>query len=529
MKNLPQGAGVQENLYLRLIENIPEVVWRANEKGDAIFISERISSVFGYRPEDLLQDGSRLWFGRMHPEDRPRVTEEYAELFRTGKQFDTQYRIQHRDGHWMWWHDRAVIARDPASGCMYADGLLSDISEVKKLQEQLQQSQKMEAVGQLAGGIAHDFNNLIQVISGHVELLEKIVEDQGKAREHAVKIKRAAARAASLTQQLLAFSRKQVQQVRVLDLNETVSQFCQMLGRGLGESIQLDVRLAPSETAVKADQTQIEQLLMNLAVNARDAMPMGGRLTIETQRTSADGNHCQNSCGFAPGEYAVIVVSDTGVGMDAQTLAHIFEPFFTTKERGKGTGLGLATVYGIVKDNGGHIHVDSKVDSGSVFRVYLPAVNERPMSSRSSQSPFSSKGGAETILLVEDEPAVRDLATLLLERLGYTVISASDCRDAIAVAERFAGEYQLLITDVVMPGGSGRDLAKRLASCVPNLKTLYMTGYTDDALLRNQLLESNLCVLRKPFTKDQLASAVRSALGEQSFGDLAAMPALASD
>jgi two-component system cell cycle sensor histidine kinase/response regulator CckA len=506
----------QQAQHLRLIENIPEVVWRAAEAGDAVFISARITSVFGYTPEEILREGAKLWFGRMHPDDREHVRRDYAELFRTGKKFDVQYRIQHREGHWMWWHDRAVLVEDTSTSTRYADGILSDVTEMKRLEEQLQQSQKLEAVGRLAGGVAHDFNNLVQVISGYVELLEKRVEEDPKAQEYASKIKAAAFRAGGLTQQLLAFSRKQLQHMRVLDINETVSQVCSILDRVLGENVDILLRLAPQPAAIKGDETQVEQILMNLAVNARDAMPNGGKLIIETGHVVVDDACAKQAAGLAPGEYVMLVVSDTGTGMAADTLSHAFEPFFTTKEPGKGTGLGLAMVYGIVKQSGGHVSVYSEVGKGSSFRIYLPAchqvANERP----AIANPHAT-GGGETILLVEDETPVRDLARVLLEKLGYHVIAASNAKAALELATSFSDSLHLLLTDVVMPGSSGRQLAEKLSVTLPNMKVLYMTGYTDDALLHHQLLESSVSILRKPFTREHLAIAVRNTLDGLSY------------
>ena len=501
----------QQAQYRRLIDNIPEVVWRGNEQGDALFISERIVSLFGYTSQEVLDRGSRLWFGRMHPADRERVTGEYAAMFSTGRPFDVEYRIQHRDGHWMWWHDRAVLAEDASQSDRLADGLVSDITEVKRLQEQLEQSHKLEAVGQLAGGIAHDFNNLIQVISGYVALLGKSVDKNSKAHEYSAKISAAAERAGNLTQQLLAFSRKQLQQVRALDLNHTVTHFCGMLSRVLGENIELVFRLTPQTALIKADPTQIEQVLMNLAVNARDAMPTGGKLIIETNRIVADDAYARQHGALTPGEYILMVVTDTGIGIDAITISRIFEPFFTTKEKGKGTGLGLATVYGIVKQNGGHISVYSEKGKGSSFRIYLPLCEDCPKTESIAAAPEPA-GGTETVLLVEDEIAVRDLARVLLEDLGYRVLCAEDAQSALKIVAQSEEKIDLLLTDVVMPGLSGRELAEKVQSHLPQTKVVYMTGYTDDALFHHRLVESNVSLLRKPFTREQLAFAVRAVL-----------------
>jgi signal transduction histidine kinase/ActR/RegA family two-component response regulator len=418
----------------------------------------------------------------------------------------------------MWWHDRAVLVEDASAASRYADGILSDVTEMKKLEEQLQQAHKMEAVGQLAGGIAHDFNNLIQVIGGYVELLQKRVEDDPKANEYSLKIKAAADRAGALTQQLLAFSRKQLQEIRVLDLNQTVSQVCSILDRVLGENVELVLRLTSDSSAIRADKTQIEQVLMNLAVNARDAMPSGGKLVIQTERVAVDEPYAEQNSGLTPGHYILLTVSDTGTGMDSATLSRAFEPFFTTKETGRGTGLGLAMVYGIVKQSGGHTCVYSEKGNGASFRIYWPA------SSAAQQHPSvplpAAEGGGETVLLVEDEAAVRDLARIMLEKLGYRVLVAWDANSAQALAEGLCNNVQLLLTDVVMPGSSGRAIAENLSQFVPGIRVLYMTGYTDDALLHRQLGESNASILRKPFSKEQLATAVRNTLDGQSYRQL---------
>ena len=509
----------QRAQYRHLIQNIPEVVWRATKDGDAVFISERIIEVFGYTPDEVLRGGSLLWLGRMHPEDRDRVLQRYAALFSAGEKFDVQYRIQHRDGHWMWWHDRAELIVDRTSGHKYADGLLSDITRMKELEAHVQHAQKMEAVGQLAGGIAHDFNNLLQVISGYADLLEESIDKPAKAREHTARIKGAASRAKSLTEQLLGFSRKQLQQVTVLNLNEVLSQSDAILRHILGEKVEMVLRLSVSPAWINADRTQIEQILMNMTLNARDAMPAGGSLVIETGHIMVDERYIEEHTGLASGEYVLLSVRDTGMGMDANTLARVFEPFFTTKGTGKGRGLGLATVYGIVKQSGGEILPTSEPGQGTCFRIYLRTAAARTGTVNNEIS-RNLQVGAETILVAEDEPEVRELACILLERLGYQVHRACDAQAALEFAGHFGGCIHLLLTDMVMPGFSGTELAQKLAACVPEIRVLYMTGYTDDKLLRDQLEASHASILRKPFTKDQLASAVQKAIEGPSFAQI---------
>lgn len=507
----------QRAQFLHLLQSIPEVVWRATETGDAIFISERITEIFGYTPEEVLRQGSRLWFGRMHLEDRDRVRQAYAHLFRSRGKFDVHYRIQHRDGHWMWWHDRAELIIDGTSGNRYADGLLSDITRLKELEAHLRQSQKMEAIGQLAGGIAHDFNNLLQVISGYAELLEESIDKPAKAREHTARIKGAANRAKSLTEQLLGFSRKQLQQVTVLNLNEVLSQSEAILRHVLGQKVEMVLRLSVTPAWINADRTQIEQILMNMTLNARDAMPAGGSLVVEIGHTMVDETYMEKHTGLASGDYVLLSVGDTGMGMDAKTLARVFEPFFTTKGTGKGRGLGLATVYGIVTQSGGEIRATSEPGQGTCFRIYLPAAVATLTGKASNEIRRELQAGPETILVTEDEPEVRELACVLLEKLGYRVHSACDGQAALEFAAHFDGCIHLLLTDMVMPGFSGTELAQKLATGVPEIRVLYMTGYTDDKLLRDQLQASYASILRKPFTKDQLAIEVQKALRGPSF------------
>lgn len=506
----------QRAQYLRLIENIPEVVWRATEDGDAIFISQRIQELFGYTAEEVLRQGSQLWFGRMHPEDRDTVKCAYAELFRTGRKFDVQYRIQHRDGRWMWWHDRSNLVEHDSFGGRYADGILSDVTHVKSLEDRVRQSQKLEAIGQLAGGIAHDFNNLLQVISGYAELLEARPENDLKAREHTNKIKGAASRARSLTEQLLGFSRRQLQQVVTLDLNDIVFSFETMLRRALGESVELTLHHASSPAWIRADQSQIEQILMNLVLNAREAMPHGGKLAIDISHVAADDLNDGSHTGIPRGEYVLLAVSDTGMGMDAKSLARAFEPFYTTKP-GKTRGLGLATVYGVVKQSGGEILATSQPAMGTCFRIYLPSI--APASTNPNERSVGSRmhAGETTILIAEDEPAVRDLACAFLECFGYRVYCASNASAALEFADSFDGSIHLLLTDMVMPGCSGSELAQKLGARLPGLKVLYMTGYTDDKLLRLELQGCRASVLRKPFNKEQLAAAVQTTINGLTF------------
>jgi hypothetical protein len=385
--------------------------------------------------------------------------------------------------------------------------LASDVTEQRRLEAQLLQGQKMEAVGRLAGGVAHDFNNLLGVITGYSGLLLKSLGPEHAGSTRVVEIQKAAERAASLTRQLLAFSRQQVLQPRILDLNEVVAEVGTMLRRLIGEDVQLVTTRGPGLGRIRADPGQIEQVLMNLVVNARDAMPKGGRLVLET-RNVADGPGSPHP-EVGPGPFVMLSVSDTGEGMDALTRAHIFEPFFTTKEAGKGTGLGLATVFGIVQQSGGSIGVDSKPGAGTTFRIYFPRVEDGVPQAPQALPGAAPPGGTETILLVEDEEPLRVMVHEILETAGYTVIECPDGADAL---RRATGSVRLLLTDVVMPHMSGPDLARSILAARPDIKVLFMSGYTDEAMGLHGVLAAGTRFIQKPFPADALLLKIREAL-----------------
>jgi two-component system cell cycle sensor histidine kinase/response regulator CckA len=393
-------------------------------------------------------------------------------------------------------------------------GIVRDISTQKALAEQLRQAQKMEGIGQLAAGVAHDFNNLLTAIGGRCYLvLGKLTAENPLRREIEI-IQGAAERAAKLTHQLLAFSRKQILEPRVLDLNATVTGIEALLRRMIREDIEIVPVLDPAAGHVKADAGQIEQVLLNLAVNASDAMPDGGRLTLETGNLTLDGAYAQMHAGVEPGPYVMLSVSDTGHGMTAETQARIFEPFFTTKEVGKGTGLGLATVYGIVKQSGGHITVDSEVGLGTAFKLYLPRVEETPkIEGPERPAEVSRRGGSETVLLVEDDEPLRTLAREILSVQGYTVLEAATPSDALRLADAHMGPIHILLTDVVMPQMNGRQVADHVLAARPSLKVLFMSGYTDAAIVQHGVLEPGTHFLRKPFTPDGLTRKISEVLG----------------
>jgi len=388
-----------------------------------------------------------------------------------------------------------------------------DIGERHQLEEQLRQAQKMEAVGRLAGGVAHDFNNLLMVIKGHTELLMNVLPPSDVSARKIEQIDRAADRATSLTRQLLAFSRMQVLQPRVLNLNTVVEDMGKLIQRLIGEDIELVLRLSPDLGAIRADASQIEQIIMNLAVNSRDAMPHGGRLLIETANTELDRNYSNMRPVVTPGAYVLLAVSDSGMGMDQETQARIFEPFFTTKEQGKGTGLGLSTVYGVVKQSGGFIWVYSEVGKGTCFKIYLPLV-QQPVEGAGAHLPLpEAPCGTETVLLAEDEQDVRELAREFLESGGYTVIEATNGQDALRIAATHAGKIDLLVTDMVMPGMSGQHLAARLQQERAGLAIIYMSGYSEHAATESAQSTLNAALLTKPFSRAAILRAVRAALG----------------
>jgi nitrogen-specific signal transduction histidine kinase len=388
----------------------------------------------------------------------------------------------------------------------------ADVTERKQLEEQLRQAQKMEAIGSLAGGVAHDFNNLLTIINGYSDLMQEQLPVGSPLHESLHNIGQAGQRAASLTRQLLAFSRKQVLEPKVLNLNATVTDTANMLQRLIGEDIELTTRLDPALGRVRADPGQIEQILINLAVNARDAMPHGGHLTIETTNTELDMSYTHAYPDLRTGPYVMLAVSDTGIGMDKATQSRIFEPFFTTKEVGKGTGLGLATVFGIVKQSQGHIAVYSEPDLGTIFRVYFPTVEQSSTASKTPPRLRAALHGTETILLVEDEPALRTLARHVLEMHGYTVLEAGRGDEALRLAEAYQGTIHLVVTDVVMPVMGGRQLVEQLAMLQPNVKVLYQSGYTNDAVVQRGILLGETAFLQKPFTPNGLVQTVREVL-----------------
>jgi two-component system, cell cycle sensor histidine kinase and response regulator CckA len=505
-----------ETRFRTLVEQLPAITYVAEFGAAGLwsYVSPQIETLLGFSPAEWMAD-PEAWVKCLHPEDRERVLGEEEQSQHSGAPFRSEYRMITRDGRVLWCRDEATVMSDQAENRKLMLGVIHDITQHRQLEEHLRQSQKMEAVGRLAGGVAHDFNNLLMVIKGNSEMILEQLGVAERSRKNAGEIDRAAEKAASLTRQLLAFSRMQVIQPKALDLNGIVGEMAKMLRRLIGDDIELNIVSGAPLGVVKVDQGQIEQVLMNLVLNARDAMPDGGRLTIETANVSLDENYARLHAAVQPGKYVMMAVSDTGVGMDAETQARVFEPFFTTKELGKGTGLGLATVYGVVKQNGGWIWVYSEPERGTTFKIFLPQIAELVKSTAPSKVVCRPPRGSETILLVEDQDGIRELASEFLRGSGYTILEARDGSEALQVAEQHHGEIDLLVTDVMMPRMGGPELAVRLANIRPHLKVVYMSGYAEYAKDNHKVADSEKVILQKPFTLDTLARKVHEVLAAQ--------------
>ncbi len=512
-----EQARAQEQLrqsearYRTLVDGVRDVIFALAPDGTIASLNPAFETITGFSRDE--------WLGRpfeqlVHSDDLPLALELLSSVARGEPRPVNPFRIRTRKGDYRVGEFAATpqYREGQLAGIL---GICRDVTERLSLEQQLRQAQKMEAVGRLAGGVAHDFNNILTAITGYADLLLEDLGTSDRRRDDIAEIRKAAERAAGLTRQLLAFSRQQVMQAQVLDLNALVADTQNMLGRLLGEDIALVTRLDPALGAVKADPGQLEQVIMNLAVNARDAMPGGGKLTIETANAELDDTYVREHFPARPGSYVMLAVSDTGTGMSDEVQSHLFEPFFTTKEKGKGTGLGLATVYGIVKQSGGYIWVYTEPGHGTTFKIYLPRVAGAPAQRASGPKASPVGAGTETVLLAEDEAAVRAVARHALERQGYTVLEASSGEAALDLAERHSGRIHLLLTDVIMPGMNGRALALRLSELRPDLRVVYMSGYTEEAITRHGVLEPGLTYVQKPFTPEGLARKVREVLDRQ--------------
>jgi PAS domain S-box-containing protein len=508
-----------ENRYRTLVERLPAVTYVAElgPCGRWHYVSPQIESMIGFSPSDWLSDSSN-WINRIHAEDRESTLAAEERFQKNRDLYQAEYRMFARDGRVLWFRDEAVMLPTSEDQPSLMQGVMYDITERKRLEDQLLHSQKMEAVGLLAGGVAHDFNNLLMLIQAHNERLRGGFAADAPAQKESLGIEHAVTRAASLTGRLLAFSRKQVLQPQVMDLNAVLSEVAKMLDRLIEKNITLRVVPAPRLGPVKADPSQVEQLIMNLAVNARDAMPEGGELRIETRNAEIGAAHPRLRDGVRPGRYVMLIVSDTGVGMDSETQAHMFEPFFTTKEPGKGTGLGLPIVYGVVKQTGGWTHVDSRPGQGTTFEIYLPWAEETELKAPVSETQSdlaAAPRGSETILLVEDESGIRELAGEFLRRQGYKMLYGMDGNEALRIAEGHEDLIHLLVTDMAMPNLGGKELALRLRTIRPQVKVLFMSGYPDHPGLAGGDVDGQMTLLQKPFSLDTLAHKVRTLLDQK--------------
>jgi PAS domain S-box-containing protein len=521
---LVEGLGQRQRLD-EIIASVPGLVWEAWGRPDEAdqrtnFVSNHVERMLGYSVQQWLSTPN-FWLSIVHPDDKERAAREAAEFFASGKGGISQFRWIARDGRVVWVEGHSTVICDNQGNPVGMRGVTTDITARKEaerdraqLEEQLRQAQKIDSIGRLAGGVAHDFNNILTAIRGYADLMLLELAPGDPMRSSVTEISRAGERAADLTRQLLAFSRRQLLQPRVLALNSLIADSIKMLKRLLGEDIELVTLLDPELGNVKADAGQMEQVILNLALNARDAMPQGGKLTLETRNVILQEEYAQKHFSLQPGSYIMMTISDIGCGMDPQTLSHIFEPFFTTKEPGKGTGLGLSTVYGIVQQSGGSIWVYSEPGRGTTFKIYLPRIEEPLDEAGEKRIESDNPRGSETILVVEDDEIVRKLTCQALRRYGYQVMEAANGIEALLACEKHPESIPLMITDVVMPQISGPELATRLRLLHPETQVLYISGYTDDAVVRHGLLDAALYFLQKPFTPGALVHKVRDILDQ---------------
>ena len=498
-----------------VVSSSPAVLFTLAVEGETlrpIWVSDNLQEMLGYSLADVLE-GS--WYSHIHPDDQTRVAENTLQSLRTHDYVTNEYRFQHKNGAYRWIRSEKRLLRDGTGNPLEVIGSWSDISERKHLEDQFRQAQKMDAIGKLAGGIAHDFNNLLTVIMGYSDVVFDRLHVGDPLRDFVDEVRKSGRRAASLTRQLLAFSRKQVLVAEVVDLNSLLSEMEKMLTRLIGEDIALTFVPDPSLWKVKVDRGQTEQVIMNLVLNARDAMALGGKLTVETANVELDRDYSNLHPHAQPGHYVLVSVSDTGCGMNEATRLRVFEPFFTTKGPEKGTGLGLSTAYGIVKQSNGFIEVHSEPGKGSTFKIYLPRVGDEFPKKKSRSVEIAPGRGSETVLLVEDEAGVRTLARLVLEKEGYAIIEARNGCHALLLSQQHGGSIQLMATDVVMPDMTGPELAKQLTALRPDMKVLFLSGYTDDAIIHHGFIDDEMAFLQKPFTKSGLLRKVREVLDQR--------------
>jgi two-component system, cell cycle sensor histidine kinase and response regulator CckA len=487
-------------------------MWEWDPETDALFWDDRHCSLFGLDPRRAPATAAK-YLELVHPEDREWVLHAVREALHSDESYGAEYRVRWPDGkeHWLASAGR-VLQRDANSRARRMRGITYDVTDRRGLEEHLRRAQKMEAIGQLAGGVAHDFNNLLMVIRGHVELLLNRPGVDSHVARNAEAIEKASDRAAGITQQLLAFSRKQVLKAHVIEMGAVVKDIANLLRQLLGPMVEFRLQLPQERLWVRADESQLEQVVLNLAVNARDAMPQGGTVTTILDRVAKDSHAVRRRPGMAETDYIRLRVIDTGTGMDAATQARIFEPFFTTKEFGKGTGLGLATVYGVVKQSDGWIWVDSELGEGTTFEIFLPAVDAPEEDALKNDAKARQAGGSETILVVDDEEGVREVATQYLSSRGYHVLSAESGAQALELAGAQTGPIHALVTDTLMPGMSGPALAKKLLEQWPSTKVLFISGFAEDTSLLEDARLRGDAFLQKPFGLDSLAEKLRALL-----------------
>mgnify|MGYP001136909649 CR=1 FL=1 len=526
-KQAEEALSESERRLSTLMSNLPGMAYRCRNDRDWTmeFVSSGCTELTGYRSGDLEGNRKVSYANLVHPDDQEMVWDRVQVALREKRNLEIEYRIFTLEGNQKYVWEKGVGIFDNGQ-LLFLEGFISDITERKtaemergRLQSQLLQSQKMESVGRLAGGVAHDLNNMLVAILGYGELLmaDAGLEDRHKRRVELMH--QAGLRSKNLVSQLLAFSRKQTLQVESLDISQVISDFIQLLEKTIREDIEMLYTLSPGLPSINADRSQLEQVILNLAVNAQDAMPEGGRLTIETGVADLDENYASHHFGISPGRYVKLVVSDTGIGMDRETQEQIFEPFFTTKKPGEGTGLGLATVYGIVKQHQGSIWVYSELGQGTTFKIFLPATGPAQAGSTTAvQASQVQTGGLETVLVVEDDDMVRELAVSMLQDQGYTVLSAASGQECLELLNSHEGRIDLMLTDVIMPDMNGKTLFERVVRHDPDIRVLFMSGYTDNVISHHGVLDNGVAFLQKPFSFQDLSLKVREVLDSPAAG-----------